>query len=169
MKDFKVEKIGDVTWRDREERVDARLDRSLAEEVGAEGVDRPDARLLELAERIVERAGGSRAPRVLDRLPEPELQLARGGVRERDGDHAIEPRPAGGEEGDHPLHELRRLPRPGGRLDDERRVEVVADPVARGLVGKRRHGRLRRYARSPRRPLGFRAVRTSSFGPQTGR
>jgi hypothetical protein len=107
-------------------------------------VDRPDARLLELAQGVVERTGRARAPRVLDRLPEPELQLARGGVRERDGDHVIEPRAAGGEERDHPLHELRRLPGPGRRLDDERRVEVVADAVARVLVREARHGRLRR-------------------------
>src|SRR5262249_41270188 len=46
------ELAGDVLRRHLEERIDAGLDRALAEQVGAERVDGPDPRLLELTERL---------------------------------------------------------------------------------------------------------------------
>ena len=163
------EAVRDLARRDREHRVDPGLHRSLAQQVGAESVNRPDARLLELAERAVQRLARARAARLLDRPPEAELQLTGRRVRERDRDHLVEPRATGGEQRDHPGHELRRLARARSRLDDERCLEVVADAVARGLVGERRHGMLRRRVRSAARSGGFRFVRASSWGPQTGR
>ena len=128
-----------------------------------------DARLLELAERVVERLGGPRASRLLDRLPEPELQLAGRRIGEGDRHHVVEPGAAGGQERDHAGHQLGRFARPRGRLDHERRAEVVADAIARLLVGEARHGSLRRRSRSAHRSFGLRAVRVSSCGPQTGR
>jgi hypothetical protein len=110
-----------------------------------------------------------RPPRVLDGLPEPELQLAGGGVGERHRDHLVEPRAAGAEERHHARHQLARLPGARRRLDDERRPEVVPDAVARVLVREARHRKLRRMSSSSVRSRGFRAVRVSSCGPQTGR
>ena len=59
-------------------------------------------------------------------------------------------------------------------LDHERPVEIVADAVARGLIGEGSrpgggHGSARRRVRSARRAAGLRALRRSSYGPQTGR
>ena len=45
---------GDVVGCDLEHRIDARLDRPLAQQIGAERMNRADARLLELAERAGE-------------------------------------------------------------------------------------------------------------------
>src|SRR5581483_11991346 len=85
----------DVVRGDLEGRVDARLDGMLAEEVGTERVDRPDARLLELGERLPEpRPGGLRRrgglPRLLDPRPETKLHLPRRRLRERHRDHLDE-------------------------------------------------------------------------------
>src|SRR5207245_375295 len=161
------EALGHVPGRHPEERVDARLDRPLAEQVGAERVDRADARLLERAERVVERLGGPRASRLLDRLPEPELQLAGRGIGEGDRHHLVEPGAAGGQERDHAGHQLGRLPRPRGRLDHERRAEVVADAIARLLVGEVRHGSLRR--RSSAYSTGGTTVPPTTTTPVLGR
>ena len=49
-----VEALLLVLGRDLEERIDARLDGTLAQDVGAERVNGPDARRLELLERVVE-------------------------------------------------------------------------------------------------------------------
>jgi len=43
---------------DLEARIDARFDRTLAQQVGAEGVDRPDARFLELGKSRRESIAG---------------------------------------------------------------------------------------------------------------
>ncbi len=57
---------GHVVGRDLEHRIDARLDRTLAQQVGAKRMDRADARLLELGERAGKPralAGGARRDR----------------------------------------------------------------------------------------------------------
>ena len=173
------ERSRDVVGGDLEEWVAARLDRPLAEEVDAERMNRPDARLLELGECV----GQAGAPRIagrgvlacgLDRRPQAELQLARRRVGEGDGDHAVEAAPARGEHGHHAAHELARLAGPRRGLDHERPVEIVADAVARGLIGEGPrpgggHGSARRRFSSARRAAGLRALRRSSYGPQTGR
>ena len=66
-----------------EDRIDARLDRPLAQQVGAEPVNRADMRLFEVAYRFAEvtRHGsvGRRAALFFQPLAQAELQLAGGG------------------------------------------------------------------------------------------
>ena len=167
------ERAGDVVRRHLEERVDAGLDRPLAQEVGAEGVDRPDARLLQLRERAGEelaRLGRATRllPRAFDLAAEPELQLARRRVREGDRHHAVEASAPRHEDGHHAPDELGRLAGSRGSLDHERRVQVASDALARVLIGERHgHRSARRRMRSPSRSAGLRATRASSCGPQT--
>ena len=151
-----------------EERVDARLDGPLPQDLGAEAVDRPDVRLLELGEREVE-AGAlllrGAAAGALDLGAKPELHLAGGLLGEGHRDEAGERRLALLEERHHAVHELGRLPRAGRGLDDERRVEIAADAIARLLVGEDpgpRHGSLRSVSRGMSSSRRFRFVRSSS-------
>ena len=163
------EHAGDVVGRHLEERVDARLDRPLAQQVGAEGVDRPDPCLLELRQRVGEEPARLRgtarvvAAGLLDVGAETQLQLARCGVREGDRDHAVQAPAACHEDGHHAADELGRLPGPRRSLHDERRFEIGPDALARGLVGERHdHLSARRRVRSASCSGGLRATRTSS-------
>ena len=136
------EPTGDVVGSDLELRVDPRLDGSLAQQLRTEGVDRADARRLELRQRLLQarplrrRATGLVAP-ALDGVAQPELQLAGGRVGEGDRDHAVEPRATARERRQHAAHQRRGLPRARGSLHQERGREVVADAVAIGLIRQR--------------------------------
>ena len=68
------------------------------------------------------------------------------------------------------VHELRRLPRSRGGLDDQRGVEIVPDARARPRIGELGHGRLRSWTsgRSFAWALTL-LVRCSSYGPHTRR
>jgi hypothetical protein len=160
----------------REERVDAGLDRPLVQQVGAEAMDRADARELELLERALEvralRAAGSRlAEGPLDLRAQPQLHLAGGLLGEGHGDHALERAAPCAQGRDDARHERRGLAGAGGGLDEERRVEIFADPAAR--LGVRVDGRAHSSSRSASSGAsgsrGLRRVRSSSYGPQTTR
>src|SRR5581483_3170154 len=129
-----------VLGRDLEERIDAGLDGPLVQEVGAEGVDRPDARELELRERPVEIRPlvGARRGAVagaLDRRSQAELHLARRLLGEGEGDDPLQLRRARPDESEDPRDERGRLAGSRGGLDEERPVELVADAAARLGVG----------------------------------
>ena len=123
----------------REARHHARLHRSLAQEVRAEGVDRAGEEPLEMAERPAEPPG---APGVLLR-PEPVLQLeletsaqlGRGLAGEGDGGHVVDQVAPLGDPGGHAAGEALRLAGAGAGLDEHVDVEALPDQVARGLVG----------------------------------
>ena len=111
---------------DFEERIDASLDRTLAQEVRAERVNRADVCLLELRQRQIQTPALfdvlSRAhARVVQPFPQPELELAGGFLRERDRDDVADIRLAVGDDADNPADERRRLARAGRGFDDERR------------------------------------------------
>ena len=78
-----------------EQRIDPRLDRALAQQLGAEPVDRADVRFFEARERLVERDrrtstfSGVRARRV-ECLAQTQLQLAGRLLGEGDGDDAVD-------------------------------------------------------------------------------
>ncbi len=147
-----------------EQGVDARFDRVLAQQLRAETVDRSDMGFFELAERLIEaRALLCLGPvaGALDLRPQPELHLPCGLLGERHGHDPRERRLAATQEGEHALHELRRLARAGGRLDDEGGVQVRADPVARGFIGEG-HRRLRSAWSGASSARGFRFTRCSS-------
>ena len=169
-------------------RIDPRLDRPLAQQVGAERVDGPDARLLQAGERLDQPpARLRRARRVQARLLDPDaqaqLQLTRRGLGEGHRDEAVQGGASGLEHRDDPAHDLGGLPGSRGGLDDHRLVERGRDLVPLALVGerdvrgtaplragsRRRHGSPRSSRRPARRSWGLRAVRISSFGPHTGR
>ncbi len=100
------ELAGDVVGCDLEERVDARLDRTLAQQVAAERMDRADPRLLELRQRLVQTAAGlrrglGRLPGALDLGAQPKLELAGRRLGERHRDDLVETRAPGHEHRDH--------------------------------------------------------------------
>jgi hypothetical protein len=112
-----------VGRRNREQRVDARLDGAFLEQIAAERVDRRDARELELLERGVEPAplgaacGGRRA-RELELGTQPQPHLARRLVRERERDDAVERRATAAQQRHDATHERRGLARARRRLDE---------------------------------------------------
>ena len=151
-----------------EERIDARFDGALAEKLGAERVDRPDVRGLELADRLIEPRAHFVArvlARAFDFGAKSELHLARGFFRERDGHRRGERGFAAREEAEDARDELRRLSGSRGRFDDERRLEIAADRVARFLIDEAQSRSLKRESGTIP-SAGFREVRCSSYGPQ---
>src|SRR5215471_19486876 len=83
-----VQMIGLWLSQDGEEGVDARFDRALTNELGAKAVNRVDVRFFEALKRVVEtflcrRIAGLTTPD-FERLPQAQLQLARGLFSERD-------------------------------------------------------------------------------------
>ena len=154
----------------REGGIDPGLYRPLAQQVGAEAVNRADVRFLEALHRRRQarrgNTGGSRA-RVLELLAQPQLELAGRLLGERDGDDLIDPGPAGLDQPHDALHEFGGLAGAGGGLDDQRAVQRVADEGAVAGVGVGAHGILRRTSRSG--TSGLRRVRANSSGPHTAR
>ena len=127
---------------DFEERIDAGLDGALAEQVGAERVNGANVCFFELRERQIQtpalssiRSGAH--PRVVQPFPQPELELAGGLLRERDGDDVADVRLALGDDVDDPPDERRRLAGAGRGFDDERRVESGGDERASVEIARR--------------------------------
>ena len=168
------QRVGLRLGQDHEERIDAGFDRTLAEQISAETVDRADVRFFEPLDRV-----GKIRPHafvfrpmapLLQLLTQTQLQLARRLFGEGDGDDLIDPCAAAGEHLEHALDQLGRLPRSGRRFDDDRIVETCADQIAIRLVAQRRHGFLRSASRSASGSCAlFLPIRRSTFGPQTGR
>ena len=123
---------------DLEERVDARLDRPLPQQLRAEPVDRADVCLLQRLQGLVEHLPFARRrarARHVQRLAEPQLQLAGGLLRKRHRHDAAHLSPAGRQDADDAVDELGGFSRAGSGLDHERLVEIVCDGVPRRTVG----------------------------------
>ena len=141
----------------------ARLDGTLPEKPGAEGVDRTDEDPLETGQGGVEPVPDlpvlRREPGPFQRDLEPPAELGRRLAGEGDGGQRVDLGPARGEQGDHPVDQALRLARAGPGLDEERRIEIVPDPVAwrPGRAGALFFTLItctRRACRRPRRPPG---------------
>lgn len=92
-----------------------------------------------------------------------QLHLARSLFRERHGHERCERGSSRRQEPEDAGDELRRFARTGGRLHDERRVEIGANGVASDLVDEPRHqSRSLRRESGTSAAAGFRAVRCSS-------
>jgi len=155
-------------------RIDLSLDGPLAQDIGTEGVNRSDKRFLEMLDRVLEVGAPLRVilllPRSLERLPETQLELARGLARERHRNDAINSRVAAassrraaGEEVHQPLDENRCLAGAGRRLDDEAGVQLIANPFAgRSVVEYEGHGRSRSQRSRLRADWSLLATRVSS-------
>ena len=116
----------------REQRIDARFDWTLAQQLRAEAVDRADVRFLQRLQRGVHRvalAGLRMRSRHVERLAQPQLQLPRRFFRERDRDDPFHLRAPARQDPHDTVHELRRLPRSGGRLDNERVAQCARNRV----------------------------------------
>ena len=120
-----------------EQRIDAGLDRPLAQQIGAEAVDRADVRLLELRQRMRRAAlarhrHGRRATRAPSScFAQPQFQLAGGLLGERDRDD-LSRRPSRGRRDDahDAVDERGRLAGAGRGLDDERGRRGRGDELA---------------------------------------
>ncbi len=111
-----------------EERVDRRFHRPLPKQVGAESMDRADVRLFEILHGGVEPLAassrdGRAAARLFEMLPQSELQLPCRLLGERDRDDLPNVGAALRDYAHDAAHELGRLARTGGRLDDQRLVD----------------------------------------------
>ena len=128
-----------------ERRVDARLDRPLAQQVGAEAVDGADVRFLEALHGALEArraVAGRRRPRACSSCSRSRSfsSPAAFSVKVTATIWSMVARPVVDEPHDA-LHELGRLAGAGGGLDDQRRVERVGDERAVAGVGDRRASR----------------------------
>ena len=153
-----------------EQRVDARLDRALVKKVGAEGVDRTDARQLQLLQRTIEPSAVFRLGRAAHRLNcAAKVKLGFPGCffGESDRDDAVERAKTGADEPDDPPYERGRLSSSGRCLDKKGRAEFRRDAAARFAVCEFRHGAPRKAISRSILSRGLRAMRRSSCGPHT--
>ena len=158
-------------------RIDYGLNRTLAQDQRAEGVDGADRGLFQVLQSGLDvghfGGNGSTGPRDIELLAQAQLQLARRLVGEGYGDDFIDFREAGLENAHDAANKLRRLARSGGGFDDEALGERFANPVARTLVlvpGLGAHGVLRSSTKpSSRGSCCLLRARCSSYGPHTGR
>ena len=167
----------DVLGCDFEHRIDARLYRPLAQQVGAKRMNRSDPRFFQLLERQVETRSAfaqrlCELARAFDFGAQPQLQLARRFLGER---HRDDPRQLAAPRPDHrydSIHQRGGLAGARCRLDHERDVEIVANPIAHRLVGNgcwihERHGIARSFFSDLSRASGLILERRSSYGPHT--
>ena len=113
-------------------RIDPRLDRTLPQQVGAEGVNGADVRFFEIVDRGVEQRAGCRVggARSLELFAEAQLQFAGSLLAEGDGDDLADGGALVADQRDDPAHELGGLAGAGGRFDDQRLVELARDQLA---------------------------------------
>ena len=182
---------------DGKRRVDARFDRPLAQELGAEPVDGADVRILEVVHRVAETSclpcacrtgrvavGRQRRAPLFELLANAQLQLAGGFFAEGDRHDLANLGAAGLDQADDARHELGGLAGASGGLDDERLVERLADRpavLAPSLMASPAARSGRRTARAPcvrcavppggRRPPRNRSTRTRAApaGPRACR
>ena len=121
-----------------ERRIDPCLDRSLAQDLGAQRVDGADNRFLEASDRAREVGApiailGHRA-RTVELLAQSQLELPGGLLGEGDRDHLVDPSAAGGKHLDQAFHQDRGLACAGGRLDQDASAQVGADALTGGVI-----------------------------------
>src|SRR5436190_4464805 len=157
-----------------EERVDARFDGPLAQEIRAKAVNCAHVRFLELLHRALEALDHNRIIRgvtfMLEALAKPELQFTRGLFRERDRDNFPDVRATFTKDGQDAVDQFRRLASARGGFDNDRLVDRLTDDTARVVVGavdNHAHGRLRSASRSASLSCGLRATRLATSRPQT--
>ncbi len=133
-KRFLEEPLGLVLGENAEQRIDAGFHGTLAQELGAEAVNRADVRLLELSKGVVQPLSRfgllGRGALALERLAKAQLQLARGLFGERDRHDVLHLGASGGQNAQDPVDELGRLARTGCCFDDKRVVERGGDEIA---------------------------------------
>ena len=157
-----------------EQRIDARFNRPLAKQVGAEAVNRADVRFLELRNGALEPIDDDWIARLLPLLLEPlaqsQLQLARRFLGERDGDDLAHLRAPFADDREDAVDQFCGLARARCSGDEDRVVDRVADDAARvavGAIDHGSHGRLRSASRSASLSCGLRATRRATSRPQT--
>ena len=172
LESFVGKRLGLLLGGDLEERIDPCLDRPLVQKVAAEGVDRADAGELQFLERAVQPVallGRCLGSCLLDLAAQAKLHLAGRFLGEGDRDDPVERAGAGADQPDDPADQGGGLAGSRRRLDEEARAELGQDPAACLGVGEIGHGSARTARSGSRFPCGFRAVRRSSYGPQTTR
>src|SRR5262249_34139690 len=150
---------------------DARFDRPLAQEVGAEAVNRAQVGFFEALDGLLETSCGIAARCGLDAcalelFAQPQLQLAGSLLAERHRDDLRDLGPARLNQADDAPDELGRLAGPGSGFDDQRVVERLADQMTI-VCSQPAHDIFLSASRSA--TSGLRSVRRSSSGPHTGR
>ncbi len=157
-------------------RVDTRLDRPLAQQVGAEPVDGADTRLFQVPQGLLEpvaSVAGLALSRGFELFAQAQFQLAGRLLGERHGDDLVDGGAGvpGREHVDDARDQLGGLARAGRRLDDVGVRQVGPDAIAVGGIGLSTRGVVttclaRRRGPGSGLPI-FRPVRRSSPEPQT--
>jgi len=124
-----------------EARVHSRLDGALAQEIGAEAVDRADLRVAQVVERLREGSPlllvSALADQALEFGADAHLQLARSLLCEGHRGGLAESRLPAPNEVEQASDEHAGLPRARGGLDREARLQVRLGARAIGVVGRR--------------------------------
>ena len=134
-KRFFEQPIGLRVGQHRKRRIDARFDRPLAQQLGAEAVDGADLRLFEVMHGGVEQAAGVRVgrgllPRALELFAQAQLQLAGGLFAERDGHDLADRGALVRDQRDDAADQLGGLAGAGRGFDNQRLVELGGDQLA---------------------------------------
>ena len=137
----------------REQRIDARLDRALAQQLGAEPVNGVDVRFFERLERVLEARRARRrrwrsARSCSSRSRSRSFSSPAAFSVKVTATISIHRRPSRGQHPEDAVHQLGRLAGAGRRLDHQRVVEILRQSSPRG----RRHRRRRHRRRSSHRP-----------------
>jgi hypothetical protein len=128
-----------------EQRIDSSLNRTFAQQLCTETVNRVDVSFFERLERMLQPSAyfivrGCGTLR-LEALAEPKLQFASRLLSERHGDDLFHPRAHGrrtGKDAQDPIDELSRFAGSRRRLDYERLLQVVDDrPPCASIWGHR--------------------------------
>jgi hypothetical protein len=158
----------------REGGIDARFDRPLTQQIGAERVDGADVRFFEVMHRGIEQAAGGGVgagfrPRALELFAKTQLQLAGRLLAERDRDDLADRGASLGDQRDDASDQLGGLAGARRGLDDQRLVELAGDQLAilRHSAGARAHGIFLNASRSMNSFGSLRLVRSSSREPHT--
>ena len=119
-------------------RIHARLHRTLPQNLRAESMNRADGGFFQRLQRLLQTPPLVRVrslrPRLVEFLPQPDLQLTGRLVRERDGDNAIDRGQALGQHLHNASHQLGRLAGSRRRFHDEALFERFADRAPCRLV-----------------------------------
>ncbi len=156
--------------------IDARLHRTLAQYLGAKGMDRADGRFFEILQGFFQLGRARRLPSFIELLAKAKFQVASGFVRKRNGGNTFYGRAPRLEHCHDPMHQLGSLAGAGRGFDDQALIERFPNAPASLVVRDRACSRrvhaiprisIRGSSRSSRR--SFFVSRRSSYGPQTMR
>src|SRR6478752_2926669 len=150
--------------------IDAGVDRTLAQQIGAKPVNGVDVRHLQRRKRALQVGAFSHAARrvasAVELRAQPQFDLTGSLFGEGDRDHAIQAGLSRTDHGRDPRDERSRLAGTRRGFDDQRLAQLTLDALSRVRVDQFGHGSARSLSRGSRRTTSLRSTRSRSYGPQ---